>query len=113
MEVIEKLQQQKKSKEAIEARIGKELSDSYPDKGYTSASTSILTAIDYTGDDGLILVIDLPKGYKAVSFEDVSAKPWEKEVLLNKGADLRVSDFADVQIDGKRYRLYFVEGAVK
>lgn len=65
----------------------------YHDAGFTSASSDIETAITYARNVKTILVIDLPKGFKAVSVWKASRKPNEKEVLLPRGVDLKVTDF--------------------
>lgn len=65
----------------------------YHDAGFTSASSDIETAITYAQNVKTILVIDLPKGFKAVSVWKASRKPNEKEVLLPRGIDLKVIDF--------------------
>lgn len=65
----------------------------YHDAGFTSASSDIETAITYAQNVKTILVIDLPKGFKAVSVWKASRKPNEKEVLLPRGIDLKVTDF--------------------
>lgn len=62
----------------------------YSDKGYTSATTSLDMAIQYAGQGGAVLVIDLKKGSKAISLMDYSRKPYEEEILLPRGVYLPI-----------------------
>ena len=81
----------------------------YADKGWSSASTSLAVALSYTGDDRCVLVIDLPKGYKAASLAEISAKPHEVEVLLRKNCALpKVGKHQSVKIDGKDESWIFI-----
>lgn len=90
-----------------------EIARAYFDDGYTSATTSLSAAATYAGEHGAILVLDLRKGYRAVALEPESAKPWEREVLLDKRAVLAIRDTAKIAIGDRIYRVYFARSGEK
>ena len=57
----------------------------YHDAGFTSTSSDLLPAMVYAKDAKVVLVIELPPGFKAVSICDISRNPQEKEILLPRG----------------------------
>lgn len=64
----------------------------YKDGGYSSASSELLPAMVYSGRAQTILVIDLPAGFKAISINEFSRNPQEKEILLPRGVKLKLVD---------------------
>ncbi len=85
----------------------------YVDQGYSSASTSLAVALDYSGKDRCVLVIDLPAGYKAAALASFSSKPHEAEVLLCKNCKLpKVGEEQRVKISSSEgvYTLIHVSG---
>ena len=73
----------------------------YWDPGFTSASTELLPAMVYAGEEKAVLVLELPKGYKAVSICKMSRNPQEKEILLPRDVAFEVLD-----ADGEAYNGY-------
>ena len=78
----------------------------YEDLGFSSASTSMERASEYS-DDNCILIIDLPKGFKAVSLDGITRTKADKEILLPRGIKLeptsynRKGNFRVVYLKGK------------
>ncbi len=64
----------------------------YRDAGFTSTSSDLLPAMVYAKDVKVVLVIELPPGFKAVSICDISRNPQEKEILLPRGVLLEAFD---------------------
>ena len=64
----------------------------YRDLGFSSASTSMGRASEYS-DDNCILIIDLPKGFKAVSLDGITRTKADKEILLPRGIKLNATSY--------------------
>lgn len=64
-------------------------------KGYSSATLSKDTAVDYAS--GVVYKINVPKGYHGAYIEPLSKFKNEKEYLINPNAKMRVTEIQDVK----------------
>lgn len=75
----------------------------FQDKGYVSTTTSHDTALDFMSDssekDRFVFAMSVPKGYKAVSLNDISVHPGEHEILLKRGATGKISHVEKIRND--------------
>lgn len=92
----------------------------YIEYAYSSTSTSFSVAFDYAMKkgsnhsdpalNGAVLVIDMPSGFPAISLEDRSVKPYEKEVLLNRKRMFVVNGVTIAKTAKGMYRIIHLEG---
>lgn len=97
-----------------------EKSSAHIEYAYSSTSTSFSVAFDYAikkggykedySLNGAVMVVDLPAGFPAISLEDRSAKPFEKEVLLRKKCTYIVDGVTIADTVLGRYRIFHLVG---
>ena len=97
-----------------------EKSSEHVEYAYCSTSTSFSVAFDYArkkgGYDedyslnGAVLIVDLPADFPAISLETKSAKPYEKEVLLEKKCTFTVEGITIAKTALGRYRMIHLVG---
>ena len=63
----------------------------FSERGFLSTTTSIEKAKEYSGKGRTILVIDLPKGCRAISVRKISRKPPDQEILVKRGYNFLVT----------------------
>ena len=82
--------------------------DSFTEKGFMSTSQDDEVAKSFAGDNGALLRIRTPSGYGVgMSISPYSRKPEEAEVLINRGATVKIlskgNDFIDCELIPAKY----------
>lgn len=78
-------------------------------KSFVSTTLDERTSNVFHGGKNTLLKIKVPKGSKALSLEDISGFPTEKEILLNRGSKFRVVESKMVGYNAGKHREITVE----
>lgn len=71
-------------------RLGLRPGRDFIDAGFVSSTKIKAVALEKAGDGGLLMVIHLRKGSKALSIEEFTAYPDEAEILVTHGSIMRI-----------------------
>lgn len=91
-----------KSYEAERLEIGKV----FQDDGFMSTTLSPKVTADFTGAGGAVIQIEVGTGQKILPVFPTSLTPFEREMLLPRGSQLRIIGKAEQVIDGEKVTVY-------